>query len=279
MRKLAAIMFTDIAGYTAAMEADEAEAGRLRERRREVLQATHQAHDGEILQYSGDGSLSVFDSAVAAVRCAIAIQEALQQAPVVPLRIGIHVGEFVEDEEGIYGHSVNIAARLESLAISGSIFISGRVYEDIHNQPGLSAVRLGDFSLKNVESPVPVYAVSGEHLVVPDEDYLLEKGKVEEKQPLHLPPELTSFVGREEEQRTLSQLLSEKRLVTLTGPGGIGKSRLVAKVAERVAGHFPDGVYFVALAPISDPGLVPDTIARTLGITVNPQKPTIESLK
>ncbi|MDX1666789.1 MAG: AAA family ATPase, partial [Saprospiraceae bacterium] len=159
------------------------------------------------------------------------------------------------------------------------IFISGRVYEDIHNQPGLSAVRLGDFSLKNVESPVPVYAVSGEQLVVPDEDYLLEKGKIEEKQQLHLPPELTSFVGREEEQRTLSQLLSEKRLVTLTGPGGIGKSRLVARVAERVTGHFPNGVYFVALAPISDPGLVPDTIARTLGITVNPQKPTIESLK
>lgn len=279
MRKLAAIMFTDIAGYTAAMEADEAEAGRLRERRRRVLQATHLEHGGDILQYSGDGSLSIFDSAVAAVRCAVDIQKALQQAPIVPLRIGIHVGEFAKDEEGIYGHSVNIAARLESLALAGSVFISERVHEDIRNQSDLNTVCLGDFSLKNVENPVSVFAVSGEKLVVPNDDYLLEKGKVEEKQRLHLPPELTSFIGRQEEQETLSQLLMEKRLITLTGPGGIGKSRLVAKVATRVAAHFPDGIYFVALAPISDPGLVPDTIARTLGITVNPQKPTIESLK
>ena len=176
-RQLAAILFTDMAGYTALMAQDEALARRLRNRHREVLHDRHEAHQGEIIQYFGDGTLSVFHSAVKAVRCAIDIQLALREEPQVPLRIGIHSGEVVWDKEGIYGSAVNIASRLESFATIGSILVSAQVQNELRNQKELQFESLGLFDLKNVPETMEIFAVTNDGIVIPEKKDLKGKGK------------------------------------------------------------------------------------------------------
>lgn len=126
MRQLAAIMFSDMAGYTALMQQNEQLAKVKHRRLKEVLEAFVTDHQGKILQYYGDGALSIFNSAIEGVNCAVEIQQALLQEPKVDLRIGIHTGEISIEDEIIYGDGVNLASRVESLAVPGSIFISER---------------------------------------------------------------------------------------------------------------------------------------------------------
>ncbi|MDB4286221.1 adenylate/guanylate cyclase domain-containing protein, partial [bacterium] len=130
VRQLAAIMFTDIVGYTALMEEDEATAAQVRNRHREVFEAQHEIFHGEIVQYYGDGSLSVFKSAIEAVECAIAIQNRLQEPDPVPLRIGLHMGDIVYDKTEVYGDGVNLASRIENMAVSGAILLSGKINDE-----------------------------------------------------------------------------------------------------------------------------------------------------
>jgi class 3 adenylate cyclase len=114
-RLLAAIMFTDMVGYTALMQEDEQKAKRYRDRHRNILQTFINQHQGIILQYYGDGTLSIFHSSIEAVNCAIDIQSKLQEEPKIPLRIGIHVADIMYDDEGIYGDGVNVASRIEMI--------------------------------------------------------------------------------------------------------------------------------------------------------------------
>ncbi len=176
-RQLAAILFTDMAGYTALMAKDETLAARLRSRHREVLRSCHEDHQGQILQYFGDGTLSLFQSAVQAVQCAIDMQLAFKKEPIVPLRIGIHSGEAVWDKEGIYGSAVNIASRLESFAEIGSILVSRKIREELSNHSNFTFQSLGLFELKNVPQPREVFAVANDGIVVPIEKELKGKGK------------------------------------------------------------------------------------------------------
>lgn len=177
-RQLAAIMFTDMVGYTALMSRDELLAARLRRRHGDVLRKYHELHFGEIVQYFGDGTLSIFGSSVKAIQCAIEIQLALKEDPKVPLRIGIHSGELVWDNEGIYGSSVNIASRLESFAVSGAILTSKKVRNELSNQPDFQFQSLGIFELKNVPDPMEVFAIANEGLVIPAPKELEGKGKL-----------------------------------------------------------------------------------------------------
>src|SRR6185436_153663 len=120
-RQLAAIMFTDMVGYTALMQTNEELATKKRERHKLVLDDTINKFRGKILQYYGDGTLSIFNSAADGVNCAIEIQMKLSEEPKVDLRIGIHTGDIILDDEGIYGDGVNIASRIESLSVSGGV--------------------------------------------------------------------------------------------------------------------------------------------------------------
>ena len=167
-RMLAAIMFADMVGYTALMQEDEARAMALRTRCRDVLKASVAAHGGRILQFYGDGTLSTFGSAIEASRCAVEVQRKLMQEPRVPLRVGVHVGDVVHDAEGVYGDAVNVASRIQALAIAGGVCVSDKVYDEIKNQPGLETVSLGSHRLKNVKRPVEVYALAGGDLAVPE---------------------------------------------------------------------------------------------------------------
>ena len=126
-RQLMAIMFTDIVGYTALMQKDEEAALAARERHREIFNEHTEKHQGIILQYFGDGTLSVFTSSINAVKAAIQIQSAFNTSSDISLRIGIHMGDILYDNEEIIGDSVNLASRIESIADPGSVFISEKL--------------------------------------------------------------------------------------------------------------------------------------------------------
>jgi TolB-like protein/class 3 adenylate cyclase/Tfp pilus assembly protein PilF len=177
-RKLAAIMFTDIVGYTAIMQKDEQLALNMIEKHRRVLETATQKFNGRILQYYGDGSLSIFSSAYDAVECAMEIQRELTDNTRVPLRVGIHLGDIIVRGDSVYGDGVNVASRIESLGMAGSILFSDTIYHLIRNQPDIKTKPLGKFDLKNVDHPVPVYALANEEFAVPRSDHLHGKTKL-----------------------------------------------------------------------------------------------------
>jgi TolB-like protein/class 3 adenylate cyclase/tetratricopeptide (TPR) repeat protein len=169
VRQLSAIVFTDMVGYTALMQEDEERARVQRDRQRAVLDRAIGAHGGRILQFYGDGTLSVFPSAIEAVRAAVAVQRELNDGPRVPLRIGIHTGDVIYDRNGVLGDGVNVAARVQALATPGSILVSAKVADELKNQSDLTARGLGAFRLKNVRQPVEVFAIAAEGLTIPTE--------------------------------------------------------------------------------------------------------------
>ena len=138
-RQLAAIMFADIMGYTAMMEDDERHAVEVKDKFKNKLVTELERHGGKLIKFSGDGALCSFNSAFEAVRAAIQIQLHMLKPPVVNLRIGLHQADVVFDDTDVYGDGVNIAARLESMAVPGSIFVSGKVIDDIKNQKEIQA--------------------------------------------------------------------------------------------------------------------------------------------
>ena len=181
--QLAAIMFTDIEGYTAMMQQDEDKAMKFRSRHREIFESTTQKYKGKILQYYGDGTLSTFSSAIDAVRCGIELQLSFCEEPSIPVRIGIHTGDILFSEDGIAGDGVNIASRIESLAAAQSVFISAKVYDEIKNQSGIYTASMGVFELKNVDKPVEVYAITNQGLVVPDKKQISGKARSKPQEP------------------------------------------------------------------------------------------------
>ncbi|WP_339714733.1 tetratricopeptide repeat protein [uncultured Kriegella sp.] len=158
-RRISAIMFTDIVGYTALMQHDENKAATTRAIHRKAFKKYHEIYQGEILQYFGDGTLSIFKSGVQAVECAIALQQSLRKEPSVPLRIGIDMGDIVFDGTEVYGDSVNRASRIENLGCTGAILLSGKLNDELENQGQLKTKSLGNFNLKNVAKPVEIFAV------------------------------------------------------------------------------------------------------------------------
>ena len=152
-------MFTDMVGYTALMQKDEDEARKLIERHRAHMKPFVEKHGGEIIQYVGDGTFCRFDSAIEAVNSALEIQKVLEMEPEINLRIGIHIGDVVVKGDEVYGDGVNVASRIEPLAESGGICVSGQVYDNIKNQPEMETVFLGEKNLKNITGPIMVHRI------------------------------------------------------------------------------------------------------------------------
>ncbi len=163
-RRLAAIMFTDIVGYTGMMQADEARAVRALERHRTVMERQVAAHHGEIQNFYGDGSLSLFPSISDAVHCALSVQCALREGEIVPLRIGLHIGEVSEAGDKVYGDAVNIASRIESSGHGGTILLSKSAFDKVRNLSDLKFRDLGLFAFKNVTEPIRLYGLLDERL-------------------------------------------------------------------------------------------------------------------
>ncbi|MEP6617290.1 MAG: adenylate/guanylate cyclase domain-containing protein [Ginsengibacter sp.] len=177
LRQLTAIMFADIAGYTAMMQEDEERAIMLRHKFRDQLVKEVSNHFGRILDLRGDGAMCSFTSSIEAVRSALSLQQEMLLDPSVPVRIGLHTGDVAIDGDEIYGDGVNIASRIESFSIPGSILISGRVYDDIRNQRDIQSASLGKFSLKNVKEEIEIFAVTNHGINVPDKKTLEGKGE------------------------------------------------------------------------------------------------------
>ena len=166
-RQLAAILFTDIVGYSAMMQQDEQRAIDLVRHHRTVLQNTVTEHEGNVIEYYGDGSLCTFTSVTQAMKCAFRIQQQLLTEPVVPLRIGLHIGEIVNEEGKIMGDGVNISSRIQSLGRAGSVLFSKEIFDKIRNHSEFKSVYLGKFLLKNITEPMEVYALANDGLTVP----------------------------------------------------------------------------------------------------------------
>jgi adenylate cyclase len=159
-RELAAIMFSDIVGYTAIMGRDEQEGIRALAAHRALLRSLLPKFNGRMLGEIGDGTLSSFHSAVDAVNCARELQTTLKDDPELRLRIGIHVGDVLFSDNNVHGDGVNVASRIHGLAPPGGVYISERVYDEIRNQPEIRAKDMGEKWLKNVTRPIRVYALA-----------------------------------------------------------------------------------------------------------------------
>ena len=178
-RQLAAILFTDIVGYTAMMQQDEQNAVAVTRHYITVLKLSVAAHQGKILNDYGDGSLCSFSSATEAMRCAIEMQQQLQQEPRVPLRIGLHVGELFFEGDKVMGDGVNVASRIQSLGIANSILFSAEINNKLKNQSEFNSLSVGRFHFKNVDEPMEVFALSNEGFVIPEKKKM--QGKLQEK--------------------------------------------------------------------------------------------------
>jgi predicted ATPase/class 3 adenylate cyclase len=264
-RRLVAVMFTDMVGYTALLAADEQASLAKRACYWEALEAQHGACGGTIVQRLGDGSMSMFPSSLAAVQAAVAVQQELA-AQDVSVRVGIHVGEVIVEPERLSGEAVNIASRIESFAVPGGVMLSDSAFEQIKNRSDVQTVRLGRFRFKNVGRPFELYAVSADGIVVPDPETLEGKGERFASLPSNLPAVTTSLVGRAADLVSLAALVDEHRVVTIAGPGGVGKTRVLAELGRRLAPAFLDGMTFVAFADVAEPeGFVP-ALAEALDV-------------
>lgn len=218
VRQLTAIMFSDIVGYTALMQEDEERAMRDRERQREVLDVSLAAHGGEILQVYGDGTLSVFKSAIEGVLCAIETQAALRTGHPVPLRIGLHTGDIVHDDEGVFGDGVNVASRIQGLSVPGGVLISDKVFDEVKNQPSISTTSLGDFNLKHVKRPMTVYAIVNDGLAVPT-DQALSGRRAEKSRSVSVLPFVN--MSSDPENEFFSDGITEEIINVLTRVNGL----------------------------------------------------------
>jgi class 3 adenylate cyclase/TolB-like protein len=168
-RHLAAIMFTDLMGYTALMEKDEARALELVKENRDLHQQAIQKHNGQLVKELGDGFMATFDNILEAMSCAREIQiKSKTREFDIPLRIGLHYGDITIENEDIFGHGVNMASRIQAIADPGGIYISESIHELIGDQKDIETQFMGSVPLKNIKDPVPVYALKDEDLPTPD---------------------------------------------------------------------------------------------------------------
>ncbi len=178
-RILAAILFTDIKGYTALVQKDEEAAKALLQKYYQVVERNHEQYNGKVINIYGDGSVSTFNSALEAVSCARDMQLAFGKTPQIPVRMGIHIGDIVLESDNIFGHSVNVASRIESIAIPYSVLFSGNVQNELRSHPAFRSESLGKVNFKNLENEIEVFALQEDFLQIPDRDKL--QGKLEEK--------------------------------------------------------------------------------------------------
>ncbi len=178
-RRLAAILFADIIGYTSLMQKDEQQASTLIRHFQQQLEVKVNEYNGQIVNFYGDGALCTFQIPIDAVRCALAFQTLFQNKPNVPVRIGIHSGTVTYEGEKIFGDSVNITSRIESMGVAGGVLLSKKVRDEVKNNPDLQLQSLGSFEFKNVEEAIEGFAVANEGFVIPKPTEL--QGKLKTK--------------------------------------------------------------------------------------------------
>jgi predicted ATPase/class 3 adenylate cyclase/DNA-binding CsgD family transcriptional regulator len=271
------LLLADVEGSTRLWETQPDEMTAAVARLNQAVSDIIPAHDGvrPVEQGEGDSFVAAFSRASDAVVAALA----LQRAPLAPirLRIGVHSGEVQLRDEGNYaGPTINRTARLRDLGHGGQTLLSGVTEGLVQDRlpAGAWLTDLGSHPLRDLPRPERVAQLCHPDLV--NEFPPLRVSTVVVSQ--RLPVQLTSFVGRDAELAQLLELLAESRVVTLTGAGGVGKTRLAVQVAAKLAAEFNDGVHYVDMAPITDPEVVPVTVARALRLPDQPGRSTMDTL-
>ncbi|MGI8551126.1 MAG: ATP-binding protein [Dehalococcoidia bacterium] len=250
---------------------------------RALLRTAFRAQEGYEVDTQGDAFFVAFPRATQAVAAAVAAQQALEEyrwpeGAVMRVRMGLHTGEPLRTAEGYTGLDVVRGARIGASGHGGQVLIS-QVTADLVRQDlpsGVSLRDLGQHRFKGLLQPEHVY-----QLLIPDLPLDFPAIKSLDGRPNNLPSQLTPFVGRQREVAAVRALLQQDgvRLVTLTGPGGTGKTRLSLQVAAELSDEFADGVFFIDLAALNDPALVPATIAEALSLREVSGVPLLEHLK
>jgi predicted ATPase/class 3 adenylate cyclase len=274
------VLLTDIEGSTRLWEREP-------ERMRPAL-ACHdviarvavEAHRGMVVKTTGDGIHAVFDDPLDAVAATLQLQHALLDPGAtagMPLQVrcGLHLGVVERRDNDVFGTPVNRTARIMAAAHGGQVLVSKAVADLVGNRlpAGIALKDLGVVRLRDLASPEHVYQI-----VHPRLRQEFPALRSLESTPNNLPQQVTSFIGRDRELSETKALLGTTRLLTLLGIGGLGKTRLSLQAAVDVMDDYPDGVWFVELAPLTDPQLVPQAVASVLGVKEEAGRPVLEAL-
>ena len=273
-------LFTDIEGSTALWEEDGARMSQALAAHDVLLRAAVESHGGRVVKMTGDGMHAAFDDVLDALEATLTLQQKLTDPAAtggiaLRVRCGLHAGLVERRDSDYFGSPVNRAARIMSAAHGGQALLSEAVAAGLRGMlpPAVSLRDLGKVRLKDLASPEHIYQVV--HPLLRGDFPALRSL---EATPNNLPQQLTRFIGREQALADLDSLLAKTRFLTLTGSGGCGKTRLSLQVAADALERFSDGAWLVELAPISDPALVPQTVATILGLKEEAGKPISQTL-
>ncbi len=273
-------LFSDIEGSTRLWEQEPQRMQSALARHDALSRAAVEGHHGRVVKMTGDGLHAAFADPVDALLAMLEMQQALAERDAandleLRIRCGLHLGAEQRRDGDFFGRAVNRAARIMSAAHGGQMLLSQAVAERVEQRlPGDVSLRdLGSVRLRDLETPEHVYQVVHAKLRA---DFPALRSL--EATPNNLSQHLNSFVGRERELAETRKLLASTRLLTLLGVGGIGKSRLSTQLAAEVLDDYADGVWFVELAPLSDPAMVAQAVASVLGVVEDAGRPIVEAL-
>ncbi|MEZ0324719.1 MAG: adenylate/guanylate cyclase domain-containing protein [Fimbriimonas sp.] len=272
------LVFTDLEGSSRLWESYPVDMSQAITRHDQILAEVIEKFDGHIFKSLGDGVCAVFKLPLDAVTAALDIQQAMQKEPwpeetPLNLRIGIHTGEAEARGNDYFGHSVNLVARLVESANGGQIILTEDTFRLLEHVPFLSEQleSIGRYRFKGIKQPQHIYQLCASGL---RRDFPRLRGT--EPMPNNLPEQVTSFIGRQQEMQEIRELLRRTRLLTLTGMGGSGKTRLSLEIGGELL-RSGESVWFVELAPVTDERLVGPAMATALGVQVGSQ-PTLDAL-
>ena len=273
-------LFTDIEGSTRLMQEVGDRYVQAQSDHHDILRASFTGSRGRELRTEGDSFFCVFESAVDACEAAASAQTAFAQhkwpeGVTLRVRMGLHTGEAPLIGNEYIGLDVHHAARVAASAHGGQVVVSEttRALVEEHLPDGLSLRDLGTHRLKDLARPERLY-----QLVIPGVPDRFPALRTIDSTPNNLPTQLTSFIGREVDVADAKRLLRGTRLLTLTGPGGIGKTRLSLQLGADVVQEFPDGVFFVPLSAVRDAALIPSMLSQVLGVQVAGNKMPLEAV-
>jgi hypothetical protein len=259
-------LFTDVEGSTRRWEADAEEMRTALAAHDEALRSAIEGHGGWLFKHTGDGVCAAFASPRSAVDAAIAAQRELQ----LPVRMGLATGEAEMRDGDYFGRVLNRAARVMATGHGGQILLADSTGVLLR---GVDLIDLGTRRLRDVPTPIGVFQVRAPGLAT---DF--PPLRALDTSPGNLRRVTSSLIGRESELEEVQAAVKSHRLVTLTGVGGVGKTRLSLEVAARLVDEFPDGVWLFELAAVTDPASVPDAVAAVLRITQQPGMSAGESI-
>lgn len=274
----AAFLFTDVEGSTRLWEDHPAEMSAVLADHDQILLAAIDRHGGRVFSKAGDSFAAVFANGPYGIAAAVESQLALRRlgvgGEILGVRMALHVGEAEHRGDDYFGQTLNRCARLMVVGHGGQILVSQAAAESYHGDLGnITLLGMGQHRLKDLTRPEQIFQVA--HPDLPSDFPPLRSLDAHSH---NLPIQVTTFIGREQELARVRELLDATRLLTLTGVGGTGKTRLALQTTAEMLGAYPDGAWLVELGPVSDPDLLPQVTASVLRMRPHPGRSVLDTL-